>query len=77
MALSENSVPLQPMVNDHYPYSMAIFLGVHHGIPHFQTSQIYVGYLGFTLVVFLDVFMGWLIIGFTKIENMAFHVVTL
>jgi hypothetical protein len=33
MGLSENSVPLHPMVNDHYPYSMAII----GGIPHFQT----------------------------------------
>ena len=24
MGVSENSVPLNPMVNDHYPYSMAI-----------------------------------------------------
>ena len=33
MGLSENSVPLHPMVNDHYPYYMAII----GGIPHFQT----------------------------------------
>ena len=33
MGLSENSVPLHPMVNDHYPYQMAII----GGIPHFQT----------------------------------------
>ena len=33
MGLSENSVPLHPTVNDHYPYSMAII----GGIPHFQT----------------------------------------
>ena len=32
MGLSENGVPLNPMVNDHYPYKMAII-----GIPHFQT----------------------------------------
>ena len=31
MGLSENSVPNDPMVNDHYPY---YFIG---GIPHFQT----------------------------------------
>ena len=31
--LSENSVPLNPMVNDHYPYQMAII-----GIPYFQTN---------------------------------------
>ena len=33
MGLSENSVPPNPMVNDHYPYQMAII----GGIPHFQT----------------------------------------
>ena len=33
MGLSENSVPIHPMVNDTYPYSMAII----GGIPHFQT----------------------------------------
>ena len=33
MGLSENSVPLNPMVNDHYPYQMAIIGGIHH----FQT----------------------------------------
>ena len=34
MGLSENSVPLHPMVNDHYPYLMAIM----GNIPHFQTN---------------------------------------
>ena len=34
MGLSENSVPLNPMVNDHYPYWMAIIGGIHH----FQTN---------------------------------------
>ena len=30
MGVSENSVPLNPMVNDHYPYEkMAISLGVY------------------------------------------------
>ena len=33
MGLSENSVANDPMVNDHYPYQMAII----GGIPHFQT----------------------------------------
>ena len=28
LGVSENSVPLNPMVNDHYPYSMAISLGI-------------------------------------------------
>ena len=32
MGVSENSVPLNPMVNDHYPYEMAII----GNIPHFQ-----------------------------------------
>ena len=35
MGLSENSVPLHPMVNDHYPYEKWLF---HWGFgPHFQT----------------------------------------
>ena len=34
MGLSENSVPLHPMVNDHYPYSMVISLGVYHIFRH-------------------------------------------
>ena len=34
MGVSENSVPLNPLVNDHYPYYMAI-LG---NIPYFQTN---------------------------------------
>ena len=29
MGVSENSVPLNPMVNDHYPYQMAISLGIY------------------------------------------------
>ena len=29
MGVSENSVPLNPMVNDHYPYEMAISLGIY------------------------------------------------
>ena len=29
MGLSENSVPLNPMVNDHYPHQMAISLGIY------------------------------------------------
>ena len=37
MGLSENSVPLHPMVNDHYPYSMAISLGVY---PIFRHTHI-------------------------------------
>ena len=36
MGLSENSVPLNPMVNDHYPYWMAISLGIL--TQHFQTN---------------------------------------
>ena len=32
--VSENSVPLNPMVNDHYPYLMAII----GNIPYFQTN---------------------------------------
>ena len=34
MGVSENSVPLNPMVNDHYPYEMAII----GNIPYFQTN---------------------------------------
>ena len=34
MGVSENSVPLHPMVNDHYPYEMAII----GNIPYFQTN---------------------------------------
>ena len=34
MGLSENRVPLNPMVNDHYPYKMAII----GNIPYFQTN---------------------------------------
>ena len=34
--VSENSVPLNPMVNDHYPYYMAISLGIL--TQHFQTN---------------------------------------
>ena len=34
MGLSENSVPLNPMANDHYPYKMAII----GNIPYFQTN---------------------------------------
>ena len=34
MDVSENSVPLKPMVNDHYPYEMAII----ENIPYFQTN---------------------------------------
>ena len=34
MGVSENSVPLNPMVNDHYPYSMAVI----GNIPYFQTN---------------------------------------
>ena len=30
LGVSENSVPLHPMVNDHYPYKMAISLGIYH-----------------------------------------------
>ena len=36
MDLSENSVPLHPMVNDHYPYQMAISLGIY---PIFRQTQ--------------------------------------
>ena len=36
MGVSENSVSLHPMVNDHYPYSMAISLGIL--TQHFQTN---------------------------------------
>ena len=32
--VSENSVPLNPMVNDHYPYEMAII----GNIPYFKTN---------------------------------------
>ena len=34
MGLSENRVPRHPMVNDHYPYEMAII----GNIPYFQTN---------------------------------------
>ena len=34
MGVFENSVPLNPMVNDHYPYEMAII----GNIPYFQTN---------------------------------------
>ena len=34
MGVSENSVPLNPMVDDHYPYKMAIV----GNIPYFQTN---------------------------------------
>ena len=34
MGVSENSVPLNPMVHDHYPYQMAII----GNIPYFQTN---------------------------------------
>ena len=34
MGVSENSVPLNLMVNDHYPYQMAII----GNIPYFQTN---------------------------------------
>ena len=34
MGVSENSVSLNPMVNDHYPYEMAII----GDIPYFQTN---------------------------------------
>ena len=34
MGVSENSVPLNPMVNDPYPYKMAII----GNIPYFQTN---------------------------------------
>ena len=34
LGVSENSVPLNPMVNDHYPYEMAII----GNIPYFQTN---------------------------------------
>ena len=34
MGVSEKSVPLNPMVNDHYPYKMAII----GNIPYFQTN---------------------------------------
>jgi len=34
MGVSENGVPLNPMVNDHYPYEMAII----GNIPYFQTN---------------------------------------
>ena len=34
MGVSENSVPLNPMVNDHYPYQMAII----GNISYFQTN---------------------------------------
>ena len=37
MGVSENSVPLNPMVNDHYPYSMAISLGIY---PIFRQTHI-------------------------------------
>ena len=37
MGVSENSVPLNPMVNDHYPYKMAISLGIY---PIFRQTHI-------------------------------------
>ena len=37
MGVSENSVPLNPMVNDHYPYQMAISLGIY---PIFRQTHI-------------------------------------
>ena len=37
MGVSENSVPLNPMVKDHYPYSMAISLGIY---PIFRQTHI-------------------------------------
>ena len=37
LGLSENSVPLHPMVNDHYPYEKWLFHWGYTGIPHFQT----------------------------------------
>jgi hypothetical protein len=39
MGVSENSVPLNPMVNDHYPYEMAII----GNIPYFQTNPMFAG----------------------------------
>ena len=38
MGLSENSVPLNPMVNDPYPYSMAISLEIYHIFRQTQIS---------------------------------------
>ena len=38
MGVSENCVPLNPMVNDHYPYLMAISLGIY---PIFRQTHIY------------------------------------
>ena len=38
LGLSENSVPLHPMVNDHYPYQMAI-IGVYPIFRHTQLVQ--------------------------------------
>ena len=38
MGLSENSVPLHPMVNDHYPYYMAIIGGIY---PIFRHTHIH------------------------------------
>ena len=35
--MSENSVPLNPMVNDNYPYSMAISLGIY---PIFRQTHV-------------------------------------
>ena len=41
MGLSENSVPLNPMVNDQYPYEMAISLGIY---PIFRQTQMLIGH---------------------------------
>ena len=41
MGVSENSVPLNPMVNDHYPYQMALI----GNIPYFQTNPYMLSHL--------------------------------
>ena len=53
MGMSENSVPLNPMVNDHYPYQMAII----GNIPYFQTNP----YVFYNMYIIKYIFQTWLI----------------
>ena len=58
MGVSENSVPLNPMVNDHYPYEMAIIGNIPGNIPYFQTNPN--GWFGGTPMTLETETFGWI-----------------
>ena len=57
MGVSENSVPLNPMVNDHYPYYMAI-IGKYWEYTLFSDKPIY-NWLMVSKIFFFSIIENW------------------